>query len=306
MRIGHRPRVLAERKLAPVRYCAALSLLLLALFSLGQSGTKQEAAAQHKSEATQITQPAVSPVPEQPVPAEQKYKSEQQPPKCPLPEWTDPFWSNWALVLITGFAVWYAKRTLDDLKEQTQLTKTAADAAKISADAAKLNAQAIINSERAWISGIVAETDRVDLFGHPAHIPICEIGIRNAGRTPGKIITLCFRFEKIGDLAELPPEPYFGIDSIRGLGGHIVFPEETAVWVNIEIEGEQPLSAQERAAVKEQTLFLLCWGEINYEDVITKQPHVSRFCYRYGFKTSGRQSGFETWFAAPPPYREAT
>jgi hypothetical protein len=130
-----------------VRYCVLLSLLFLTLFSLGQSGTKQEAA-QHKSDATQITQPKVSPIPEQPVSSEQKNKSEQQPPKCPLPPWTDPFWSNWALVVVTVLAVWAAFKTLGDLKEQTAAAQNAAEEAKRSAGFAQ---NAVMVSERADI-----------------------------------------------------------------------------------------------------------------------------------------------------------
>jgi hypothetical protein len=274
------------------------------MFLFRQSGTKQQAPTQQKSNETQSL-PSVTQA--QPPAKHDEGKSEQQTPECPLPKWTDPFWPNWALVVVTVLAVWAAFGTLADLREQTGAARTSADAAKKSADAAFLNAQAVINAERAWIIGIAAEeTGNVQLFGPPAHVPKCEVGIKNSGRTPGKIITICYKFEKISSFSDLAPEPYFGIDSIKGLGSQIVVSGDTPLWITIEIEGGKPLAAHERHAVRDKKLYLVCWGEINYEDVITKEPHMTRFCYFYTHGQPSRKDAFQTAFDAPASYRTTT
>jgi hypothetical protein len=285
---------------------ALLFVVLMPLWSMGQSRPEQQTPTQNKSNEAKPN-PTASPVNPKPTTPTQQNQSEKKTPKCPLPAWTDPFWSNWALVLITGIAVWAALRTLDDLKTQTRLSKIAADAAKKSADAAFVNAQAVINAERAWIIGVPAEeTEGVHLFGHPAHVPKCEIGIKNSGRTPGKIVTICLRFEKMTNVVVLAPEPYFGVDSIMGLGGQIVVSGDTPLWITLAIEGGKPLSAQERIFVRDKMLHLVCWGEINYEDVLTKEPHMTRFCCLYTYGQPHSKNGFQTAFDAPASYRTTT
>jgi len=284
-----------------VPYCAILLLFLTSLFSLGQSGTEQDAPAQQKQNETKSV-PA-------PVIAQPSTQQQQGQPdgSCKIPPLTDSFWSNWALVLVGIVAAWIALETLGDLKEQTSTAKTSAEAAKKSADAAFLNAQAVINAERAWIIGIPEdETDSVQLFGPSSYVPQCQIGIKNSGRTPGKIVTIALRFEKMTNVVELPPEPYFGIDSIKGLGGQIVVPGDTPLWIFLAIDGGRPLAADERIFVRDKMLHLVCWGEINYEDVLTQQPHMTRFCCFYTHGRAAAKNGFQTAFDAPASYRETT
>ena len=172
-----------KRKLAPVRYCVIVSLLFL----LGQSGTKQETPAQHKSDATQIAQPRIIPVTEQPVPSEQKNKPEQQPPKCPLPKWTDPFWPNWALVIVTLLAVWAAFRTLKDLQEQTTQTKATAEEAK---QAAIFSRDATKESQRADVlieSFSLATGNQNWKLNADAKV---VVSFRNFGRTRAKDVRI--------------------------------------------------------------------------------------------------------------------
>jgi len=167
-------------------------LLSLTLFSLGQSGPKQEAPTQQKSSEAKPN-PPVSFVNPQPPAATKKNQSDGQPPKSRLPVWTDPFWSNWALVIITGFAVWVAIGTLNDVKEQTQLTK-------ISADAALLNAQAIINTERPWVI----------IFGtYSNKVGSCSFHAGNLGRTPAEIIAFYAEHRCVRHINELPTVPEY-------------------------------------------------------------------------------------------------
>jgi hypothetical protein len=77
----------------------------------------------------------------QPSTQQEQREPKYQTPKCPLPPWTDPFWPNWTLVLVTLGAVLAALGTLADLKEQTAAAKRSAEFAQ----------KAVVVSERADI-----------------------------------------------------------------------------------------------------------------------------------------------------------
>jgi hypothetical protein len=174
-----------------------LLLLFLPLWVLGQTGAKQEAPAQQKSNGTQKS-PSASP-------AQPPAKQEQRQPEhtgC-VPPWTDPFWSNWALVLVGIIAAWIAIGTLNDLKEQTAATKTFAEAANRSADAALLNAQAVINSERPWVI-IFVKRSSLDV----------TFAAANLGKTPAEIIS----YSTVQDFRDspdsLPVPPRYGTEHV--------------------------------------------------------------------------------------------
>lgn len=114
-----------------MHYRATLLLLLLSLFSLWQSGTKQDAPPQQKhDEAKTIPAPVVA----QPTTPQQQGQSDKS---CKIPPLTDPFWSNWALVIVGIVTAWIALGTLGDLKKQTAATGVSAEAAKKSAEIAE-------------------------------------------------------------------------------------------------------------------------------------------------------------------------
>jgi hypothetical protein len=100
------------------------------------------------------------------------------------PPMADPFWSNWALVIISAFAVRAALRTLGILREQTDIAKTAADAAR-------LNAQIMINTERALVEVELAEPshDIDERTGETSDVLRCGFKITNYGRTVAHIIS---------------------------------------------------------------------------------------------------------------------
>jgi hypothetical protein len=112
------------------------------------------------------------------------------------PPASDAFWSNWALVLISGGAVVAALKTLKVIREQTADAKAAAlsaketaDAAKVNADAALTSANAIINSERAWVVVHVAwskKPRRIVQFGDKCNIHVTWV-FENAGKTLARI-----------------------------------------------------------------------------------------------------------------------
>lgn len=264
---------------------------------------------QHSQPDEQHATTQNAPVPTSPVTVivNQPPTQEHQPTPEHKPKNGPPIWSNWALVVVAFGTGILALRSLHQIKRQAKATEDAANAAKDAAIAATHNAQALINAERAWIAGAI-ENDggNFQLFGHPNAIPKCRVGIKNYGRTPGKIITICARFDKMPDFAALPPEPYFGIDSIAPFGNDIIFPSETAIWLTSSIAGDEPLTQNERLAVRDGLIILLLWGEINYADVITSEQHLTRFCFWYTYGHPPNISGFQTCFSAPASYRKTT
>jgi hypothetical protein len=109
-------------------------LLTLISFSLWQSRPKQEVPSQQKSDETKNI-PSVTQA--QPPSQHNDRNAEKQAPKTPMPIWTDPFWSNWALVVVGIITAWVALGTLRDLKKQTAATGISAEAAKKSAEIAE-------------------------------------------------------------------------------------------------------------------------------------------------------------------------
>jgi hypothetical protein len=116
-----------------VRYRALLSFLLFVLLPLGQARSQQETPAQKESKETQNV-PSVTRT--QPDAQEQKRQPDGS---CKIPPLTDPFWSNWALVIVGVVTAWIALGTLSDLKKQTAATKIAAEAAKKSSEIAEVS-----------------------------------------------------------------------------------------------------------------------------------------------------------------------
>lgn len=100
--------------------------------------------------------------------------------------WTDPFWSNWALVLVGGVAAWIALGTLADVKEQAVAAKISAEAAKKSADFAQ---KAVMISERADIllDGVAVVPSRTGIIDGDAQL---KLRYKNFGRTRAKDVRL--------------------------------------------------------------------------------------------------------------------
>jgi hypothetical protein len=216
-------------------------------------------------------------------------------------------WSNWALVLVGIAGTLLALRSLGIIRQQTQHTKTAAEAAKASADAAFLSAQGIINAERAWITGSIGR-ESYRLYGNPSIVPEFQLTLTNSGRTPGVVSRVMMRFIKLPTLADLPPKPPLDIRHIADLGNTLIVREERPLSITTPIEEEKALNPEEVNAVKDGKLFLLVFGFIEYTNVIKPDfanPHKAGFCFVYAV-ASPTSYGFQTCFTAPASYREMT
>jgi hypothetical protein len=166
-----------------VHYRNILIITLLGIV-FGQAWPQQETPSQNKHDETHSPAPVV---PTHPSTRQEQGNTKDTPKKCPLPVWTDPFWPNWLLVIVTGFAVWVAFGTLSDLKEQTDTAKAAAEEAK---QAAIFSRKATRESERAdvliesisTVAGDINWTQNGD-----GKLVVC---FRNFGRTRAKDVSL--------------------------------------------------------------------------------------------------------------------
>jgi hypothetical protein len=113
----------------------------------------------------------------------------------------DALIANWPLVAMGIPSIWYAKRTLDDIREQTKAAVTAANAAKNSADA-------LIASERAWVMVDLEKVPGVGLVKGYSSYEGRNVSVRvkciciNQGKTPARI-----RNKQICLLLTTPNEP---------------------------------------------------------------------------------------------------
>ncbi len=182
-------------------------LLVTSLSVLGQSRPEQKAPTQKENNETKNRQlPAA--VNSQPSPQQQQQQTNKNP--CNWPPFTDPFWSNWALVLVTVGGIWIALGTLRDLKKQTQLAEDAAQAANKSADAALKSAQVLIESERAWVMvdvfpssyGVQKSTTPSNQYTLLSAVVVCI----NRGETIAWVTEKGYIFKSV---KSLPQEPDF-------------------------------------------------------------------------------------------------
>jgi hypothetical protein len=280
-------------------------LLVVTLPLLGQPRPKQQEPSHREQNDSKTSDSAGTNliiVNQQPSTSEKqdgaKHNSSQWPPP------TDPFWSNWALVFValgTGIA---AALNLSAIRNQTEAVK--AQTTEVS-DSTEKQVQSLRNIERAWVVGVVDNDSKLFRLYDPLYrVPEVWMGIKNAGHTPGKLITVSARFEKVGDLKSLPPEPYFGIDCIKPFGDDLVIPGEPVLWLSGKIDGGQPLTDEEKKDVAEGKLFLLCWGEIQYTNVVTGEQHMTRLCFQYTYGVHPIKSAFQVCFDAPASYRKTT
>lgn len=200
-----------------------------------------------------------------------------------IPALADPFWSNWALVIVGIWAAWIATGTLKDLKEQTVAAKNSADAAKKSADAAFLNAQAVIDAERPWIIVSLLRDKRNDRFW-------LTFRASNEGRSPAVILRCFAQYAFTNDPESLPVPPKYGIELpnqvpllVPNVGHDLSGP-----FINLyDYAFDDVMSAdRERArAIQNGTNHLVFWFKITYTTPLALEakisPYETRYCCEY-------------------------
>jgi hypothetical protein len=167
-----------------VRRWHILAITILLIAALGQTGANKQASTQEKSNETHNSPP---PVPPQ-VPAEQRHWKPANPPQeCSLPAWTDPFWSNWALVVIGVVTAWVGLGSLHRLTEQTSSARVAAEEAK---QAAIFSRNAVKASERADVlleAMSILPSPKTGQIDHDSHV---ALRYKNFGRSRAKDVRL--------------------------------------------------------------------------------------------------------------------
>jgi len=252
------------------------------LFLTWQTGAKQETPPQQKRNETQSSSPTT---PAQP-PAKQEQGQPGQSKKCSWPPWSDPFWSNWALVVVTGFAVWIAFGTLSDLKEQTYATKESAEAAKTSADAALLNAQAAINADRPWIIVLLLQSKRNDRVW-------LNFIASNEGHSPAVIVSSFAQCAVINDPNSLSVPPNYGTELPKNvpllmpnfghdMSGSLIYLKEYAF--------DETVSREQLREIQNKTAHLVFWFKIIYTTHLAIEtkipPYETCYCCEFSPETT--------------------
>jgi len=262
----------AECKLAAMRGRFCL-LVLLSFLSLGQSWPQQQTPSQQESNAAKpdpsvrLTQAHVAPI-------AQEDGTKQKPPKCPLPPWTDPFWPSWVMVIITGVAVWVAFGTLNDLKEQTAVAKTNAEAAKKSADA-------LIDAERPWLF-VYPVNFRLGLRAHNR----LDWKVVNKGRTVANVMQVSLTAGVYrGSERMLPADPKYRLP-INFYEVPLPPNGNIDAWCILEKNGTHigpdKLTEDDSEELRRDKTELIAYAEVLYRDQFSREVlHVGRFCYRF-------------------------
>jgi hypothetical protein len=205
---------------------------------------------------------------------------------------------NWLLFGVGALGVGFAWKTLRTLVKQTEATK-------IAADAALLNAKAILKSERPWVIGIVEEGTFE--LGRYNEVPKFWLGIRNTGRTAGKLTRILLKFEKRASLDGLQGiEHDLDAACICPLPFVLIVPKDHAFKIPATIAGELPITLQESKAIGSGSLFLVAYGVIEYEDTFENPGrHTSGFFFKY-VVTDSAHHGFQICLSGPSDYLQMT
>jgi type II secretory pathway pseudopilin PulG len=214
------------------------------------------------------------------------------------PRWTDPFWSNWALIVISVLAVLAALRTLEAIREQNKTNKLAAEAAQRSADA-------VMDADRALI---------LILWDNTIHInPEAPNGVlshafqwrfQNVGKSPAFIERISSRFIALETLDDLPPEPEYLFPK------ELIFESEPLLARKIfgpiysPMEGALPFDELERKH-RSKKRFLYAYGFVQYRDTY-RRLHETRFGLTYESAPTLRIEYDRFHLAGPPAYNSYT
>lgn len=201
-----------------------------------------------------------------------------------MPPFTDPFYSNWALVLITIAGVWLALRSLNVLRKQTKHTRRAAEAAadgiklsnrsneiaNVTAQAALKSADSIVRAERSWL---LVNAEWVPgykgvLIGDSEDGPFVYASLRlefvNEGKSPAWIIDVRATLVPLGKLQEEPE-----LDGIPSIDSATT-PVGVAKPYILDNSFTVPANHRDELAV---------FGVVNYRDVFSE--HLQTI---FGFK----------------------
>jgi hypothetical protein len=242
---------------------------LIAFAALPSAGNKQQSQAAEHDGQPQVTAPnpvTVNVVQNSP-PAPQNAEAAQ----AESHNWREwfwpPIWSNWALILVAGFAAAAAFGTLSQIKKQSASTEKAANAARD-------NALAVINAERArilvhvkWPRDFASYVESVS-WGESSYNLFVSVVCRNVGRSVGWIGET-----HIGLLVAETIPPEVGLSVTTLVEDDVFRPilaDETIE--SSELEITSPVSP-----VPGKQVFV--YGRVDYKDIF-EQDRFTTFGYR--------------------------
>jgi len=185
-------------------------------------------------------------------------------------DWMDRL--NWVftltLVLITGFGVAYARKTLKAMEGQLAEIKAAGQQtvqlimhAGTQAAAAKASADALVGIDRAWL---------VFMFEDTEDATTARFFIQNLGNTPAWITELSFFYRKNGRAITVTPtstELNFAPRVVRWDAGTILPAKGLTKRQTVTLDDGHPLSESQQEAARQGSLFLILVARVKYEDI---------------------------------------
>lgn len=217
-----------------------------------------------------------------------------------LKDWRDKI--NWILTLVlvgaSLFGVWYAKKTLTEIRTQ--------------AEAAHRMTDHLVTADRAWVIERIdfpkiLPFQRIDIPG-PLFTTFVGFEIDNVGKTLAKIKNIRVRFHTVNQLSDLPTDPDYGnppeLDEF-GDDGFLLIPGRPCK-IAVPFSESFSLSKEQAEAISAGSLFLCTYGLIEYESVAGN--HETRFSYWWyvptGIVTANDATGFRK--GGPRGYNRST
>lgn len=156
--------------------------------------------------------------------------------------------------------------------------------------------------ERAWVVMDKVETKAFSI-AFVGRLPVATTyTIKNAGRTPARILNSCFRFELFESKKGIPPIPeYKGVASDYPSDGLVLVPHGT-VTATIEVaapDGTNEIDPSTANQVKNGQLQAVMYGFVAYQDAFNRK-HLWKFCWVY----QTRNGTFQ--LAGPKAYHQHT
>jgi hypothetical protein len=298
-----------------------------------QQHNKKEAkpAGETRSSTTEPTSPITAPV-GQPTPNSQTSDTKEKPGSWP--PWTDIFWPTWILVIVTGFAVGAALKTLgainaqvvemretgvqtdkliaENIEQSKSMQQSVAEAARL-ASAMEIVANEIAVSSKAATESVVALRERT---AQQMRAYLCVIigggtyqhrasnlkfaaspTLINAGHTPAHKVSYRAKAEILP--VPLPDDFAFPLPD-EAVGGSLLGPQQNATLNGVVDDFCADEEVEDIKAGKGKALYI--WGIVNYKDVFG-ESHFTKFCQTVHFMRIGAEHKITGFFI--PRYDEA-
>lgn len=231
-------------------------------------------------------------------------EAQKQPAQDKTPKWYQS--PEWMLVivgvitfLVVGYQSWATKRAALATESYVEAVKEQTPSFKQAAEAALKNANAVIDAERAWI---VPDMETPPPFvSDTIHRIACKL--RNAGKTPARIVEVAERAFVASEACPLPESPEYRPRDIHRSplkGGAVMAPNAIMPrFVYVE--------PGDMRRVERGELILHVYGYVIYRDVISHQEHRTDYGFYLNIPMGGTDPATRVFFMSDlPGYNDAT